>query len=173
MQRGRNLSYRMGTSLRRAIQHLQYDNQRVQFDTKNRVTTFISNDVAAMITYDSGADGHYISEDNRIKAKLPILWQSTKQVGVANGGTSAGKYITQLSFKQLSTKAAKADTFQEFPTSLMSVGKTCDDGNLSIFTKDGVTVHKDQDVLTTCKGAPILIRVRDEQGRYRIPLIQQ
>ena len=173
MQRGRNLSYRMGTSLRRAIQHLQYDNQRVQFDTKNRVTTFIKDDVAAMITYDSGADGHYVSEDDRIKAKLPILRQSTKHVGVANGGTSAGKYVTQLPFKQLSNKAAKADSFQEFPTSLMSVGKTCDDGNLSIFTKDGVTVHKEHDVLITCKGAPILIGVRDEQGRYRIPLIQQ
>ena len=69
--------------------------------------------------------------------------------------------------------AAQADTFQDFPTSLMSVGKTNDDGNISIFTSDGVTVHKEQDVLITCKGEPIFVGIRDEQGRYRIPLIQK
>jgi hypothetical protein len=53
------------------------------------------------------------------------------------------------------------------------MGKTADDGTISIFTKDGVTVHKEMDVLITCKGEPILIGVRDEQERYRIPLIQQ
>jgi hypothetical protein len=55
----------------------------------------------------------------------------------------------------------------------MSVGKTADDGTVSIFTKDGITVHKEEDVLITCKGQPILIGVRDEHGRYRIPLVQQ
>ena len=112
-----------------------------------------------MVTYDSGADGHYISEADRKRAKLPILRMSNKKVGVANGGVSAGKFVTQLPFDQLSKKAAQADTFQDFPTSLMSVGKTCNDGNISIFTGDGVTVHKEQDVLITCKGAPILIGV--------------
>jgi hypothetical protein len=55
----------------------------------------------------------------------------------------------------------------------MSVGKTADDRTISIFSKDGVTVHKEQDVLITCSGEPILIGVRDEYGRYRIPLQQQ
>ena len=32
----------------------------------------------------------------------------------------------------------------------MSVGKTCDDGNISIFTGDGVTVHKEHDVAFIC-----------------------
>jgi len=54
----------------------------------------------------------------------------------------------------------------------MSVGKTSDDGTISIFTKEGVTVHKEQDVLITCKGEPILIGIRDDKGRYRIPLVQ-
>ena len=78
-----------------------------------------------------------------------------------------------LPFLRLSKKAAEADTFQNFPTSLMSVGKTVNDGNISIFTKDGVIVHKEQDVLITYKGASIPIGKRDERGRYRIPLIQQ
>jgi hypothetical protein len=54
----------------------------------------------------------------------------------------------------------------------MSVGKISDDGTLSIFTKDGVTVHREEDVLITCKGAPILIGVRDAHGRHCVPLMQ-
>jgi hypothetical protein len=53
----------------------------------------------------------------------------------------------------------------------MSMGKTADDGTISIFTKDGVTVHKEMDELITCKGEPILIGVHDERGCYQIPLI--
>ena len=54
----------------------------------------------------------------------------------------------------------------------MSIKKTVDDGNIPIFTKDGITVHKEQDVLITCKGAPILTGKRDKRGCYCIPLIQ-
>ncbi len=57
----------------------------------------------------------------------------------------------------------QADTFQDFPTSLMSVGKTADNGTVSVFTKEGVSVFKEEDVLITCKGEPILIGVRDSQ----------
>jgi hypothetical protein len=54
----------------------------------------------------------------------------------------------------------------------MSVSKVADDGAISIFTKGGVTVHREEDVLITCKSAPILIGVRDAHGRYRVPLMQ-
>ena len=54
----------------------------------------------------------------------------------------------------------------------MSVGKTADDGNVSILTKDGVTVYKEEDVLITCERNPILVGNRDERGRYLIPLTQ-
>ena len=83
-----------------------------------------------MVTYDSGADGHYISEKDRRNAGLPILRPSTPRVGVANEGTSTAKYITQLPIQQLSAQAMEADTFQDFPTSLMSVGKMADDGKV-------------------------------------------
>ena len=104
---------------------------------------------------------------------MPILRASTKRVRVANGETVKAKHITTLPFPQLSARARQADTFEQFPTSLMSVGQTSDDGTISIFTKDGVTVHKEEDVLITCKGEPILIGKRDEHGQYRIPLTQQ
>ncbi len=81
---------------------------------------------------------------------------------MANGRVSQEKFVTQLPFKDLSAKAKQADTFQDFCSSLMSVGKTANDGTISIFTKNVVTVHKETDVLITCKGKPILIGVRDE-----------
>jgi hypothetical protein len=43
----------------------------------------------------------------------------------------------------------QADTFQDFPMSLMSVGKTADGGTASVFTKEGVNVFKEEDVLIT------------------------
>ena len=44
-----------------------------------------------VLMYDSGADGHYISEKYRKKLGLPILRISDKKVGVANGGACNGK----------------------------------------------------------------------------------
>jgi antitoxin (DNA-binding transcriptional repressor) of toxin-antitoxin stability system len=114
-----------------------------------------------------------MSKKDQRKAGLPILRTSTRKVGVANGGSSKAKYVTQLPFRQLSAQGTQADTFQDFPTSLMSVGKTADNGTVLVFTKEGVNVFKEEDVLITCKGEPILIGVRDSHGRYRIPLVQQ
>ena len=54
----------------------------------------------------------------------------------------------------------------------MSVGKTYNDGNVSIFTHEKVQVYKEAYVLITCRGKPILIGKWDERGRYRIPLMQ-
>ena len=109
---------------------------------------------------------------DRTKLGLPILRISDKKVRVANGDACNGKYVTSLPFSQLSNKLAEADTFKELPTSLMSVGKTDDYGNVSIFTKYGVTIHKEEDVIITCQKKPILVGKRDERGRYRIPLTQ-
>ena len=60
----------------------------------------------------------------------------------------------------------------EFSTSLMSVGHTIDNSNMSIFTKDDVKVYREEDVLITYKGVAILIGKRDKRSRYRIPLMQ-
>ena len=85
------------------------------------------------------------------------MWPSHKIVAVANGGTIEGKYGTWLPFPQLSTIIAEADTFEEFLSSLISVGKTSDDRNLSIFTHEKLQEYKEADVLITCRGKPILI----------------
>ena len=48
----------------------------------------IKDNSAVMITYNSGADGHYISEKDREAARLPILRPSTKRVMIADGEKS-------------------------------------------------------------------------------------
>ena len=77
-----------------------------------------------------------------------------------------------LPFANLSISATQADTFDEFPNSLISVGRLADDNTVSIFTQYGITIHKEHDVLITCRGDPVLISVRDEHRRYRVSLIQ-
>jgi hypothetical protein len=173
LQQIKNLGRMLSAATCRLVCKITNSNQhRVTFAGQAMVAEYNTKNTTVTVRYDSGADGHYISERDRKKVGLPILRISAKKVSVANGGTCKGQYVTALPFPQLSTKAAKADTFNDIPTSLMSVGKTADDGNISIFTKEGVAVYKEEDVLITCKGEAILIGKRDERGRYRIPLIQ-
>ena len=102
LHRSRNLGYALSTAFKRAIKFIKADDKRVRFAQKSTVATYSEESKAIMITYDSGADSNYISGQDRIIAGLPILRKSTKQVEVANGGTSSGKFVTSLPFPQLS-----------------------------------------------------------------------
>jgi hypothetical protein len=149
-------------------------NKRVSFAKQNKVHLFDATATPSiMLTYVSGADRDDLSEQDQCKAGLPILRPSTQQVGVANGGTSKEKYVTQLPFCKLSAQLMQADTFQNFPTPLMSVGRTSNNGMVPVFTKEGVNVFKEEDALITCKGEPILISIQYNQGQYQIPLMHQ
>ncbi len=163
----------MSSAFNGTIKKLNKTKQHVSFTTHNTVQLYKDHEEPLMITYDSGSKGNYLSKKDCVKAGLPILRPSTRMVGVANGGASQAQHITGLPFHKLSARARQADTFQDFSTWLMNVGKTSDDGTISVFTKTGVTVFKEEDVLITCKGKPILISVRDGRGQYRIPLMQQ
>ena len=90
----------------------------------------------------------------------------------SNGNACNGKYVTKMPFPHLSKKVAEAEKFEEYPTYLMSFGKTAGDGNMSIFAREGITVYKEEDVLITCQRKPILIGKRDERGQYSILLTQ-
>ncbi len=163
----------MSSTFNRMIKKLNKTKQHVSFATHNTVWLYKDHEEPLMITYDSGSDGNYLSKKDRVKAGLPILRPSTRIVGVANGGTSQAQHITRLPFHKLSVRARQADIFQNFPMLLMSVGKTSNNGTISVFIKTGITVFKEEDVLITCKGKPILIGVQDGRGQYRIPLMQQ
>ena len=94
--------------------------KQVRFKPQHTVR-LIKDTSVIMITYDSGADGLYISKKDREAARLPILRPSTKQVMVANKEMSKGQHVTSLPFPALSLKARQADTFNKCPMSLMSV----------------------------------------------------
>ena len=118
------------------------DGKHVHFRDRPTIATYHKHDETTILMYDSGADGHYLSEKDKKTLGLPILCVSAKKLGVANGGACNGKYVTKISLPQLSNRATEADTLEEFTASLMSVFKTADNGNMSIFTKEGVTVYK-------------------------------
>ena len=132
-QKGRGLGSTVATAARRLCKQIKEGSKkRVRFATKVDTQEYDELALATEVTYDSGADGNYISEEDRAKLGLPTLRKSTKRVRSANGGTSEGKHVIALPFPQLSGKAAEADTFDEFKTSLMSVGKIADDGNVCV-----------------------------------------
>ena len=109
-QRSCNTPYSLGTTIGQTIKKIS-NNKHVRFAKNNKVHLFDNAETPIMITYDSGADSHYISKKNRRKAGLPIIRKSTRRVGVANGGVSQAKFVTQLPFNDLSAKAKQADTF--------------------------------------------------------------
>ena len=160
IQRGQNAGYALSSTIKRAINKIARV-KHVSLASKVRSTRFQVDDKTTMVTYNSGsgADGKSLSKADHVQADMPILQQSTKRVGLANGGTSRGKHVTKLPFPQLSPKAAQADSFNDFPTFLMSVDIISDNDTIFIFTRDSVTVHKEQDGLIACKGGPTLIGV--------------
>ena len=117
LQRGRNRGHTIRTETRRLLNSITCDSKYVQLRRKPTIATFYDNDYdKKMLTYNYGADRHYLSKIGREKLGLPILRVSAKKVGVVNGGACNDKYITKLPFPKLSNKAAEADTFKELPT---------------------------------------------------------
>ena len=80
---GINAGYSISTTFRRAIQRLKFSTPCIHFAPLPTVATFSSEENATMVTYDSGANGHYFSKADRKRAGLPILWQSAKHIGVS------------------------------------------------------------------------------------------
>jgi hypothetical protein len=153
------------------MRFIKADRKRVRFATTLTTAEAKQDSATIMVTYNSGADNNYMSKSDRTDDKLPILRRSSKRTKVANEGLSTETNVTPIPIQQLSKAAAEAHTFEDFPTSLLSVGKVNGDGNVSIFTQKGVSVHKEEDVLITVKGQQVMIGKRDKQGRYRIPLV--
>ena len=94
LQQSKNFGYNSRARAKRAVQKLVDKQPHVRFVPNAQICTFHSANQAIMLTYDSGADGHYISESDRKQAGLPILRPSTKRVVVANGEESHGNKVT-------------------------------------------------------------------------------
>ncbi len=102
-QLAHNTTYGATTVLNRAFNKLLFTKQvTFRLCPGTRVYNKTEQAHAVHITYNLGADGHYLSKDDRKEAGLPILCKSTKRVQVANGKTSEATNVTQLPFPQLS-----------------------------------------------------------------------
>jgi hypothetical protein len=60
-QRGRNAAYSLGSAFNWTIKKIN-NNKHVSFATHNKVHQYTNNEQPIMVTYDSGANGHYISK---------------------------------------------------------------------------------------------------------------
>ena len=145
----------------------------MRFASKITTVEAHNNSDTIIVTYKLGTDNNYLSKPDRERAQIPILQTLTKRVNVDNVDTRTATNVTPLPIPRLSKEAAEAHTFEDFLVSLLSIVKASYDGSVSIFIKQGVTVHKEMDVLITMKGQPAMIDKRNEHGRYQIPLVQQ
>jgi hypothetical protein len=77
MQKSKTVGWAFSATLKRATSVL-LARKGVRFNSKIKTATVQDEDQLIMVTYDSGSDGHYISEEDRARAGMPILWKSTK-----------------------------------------------------------------------------------------------
>ena len=91
LQQSKNLEQMLSAPTRRLVRKITNSNQHcVTFAGQAMVVEYNSENSTVMVTYDSGADGHYISEKDRKKVGLPILRILAKKVSVVNGSTCKG-----------------------------------------------------------------------------------
>jgi len=77
LQKGRNTTYALSTTICQALQIFSADHH-VHFNSPSQVRYYDPTTDVPMIMFDSGADGHYLSEDDCINAGLPIVRPSNK-----------------------------------------------------------------------------------------------
>ena len=65
LQRGIHMGQTFSIAAQRLLRSIKRDNKHVQFNRKAKISTFFDKDEATLLTHDSGADGHYLSEQNR------------------------------------------------------------------------------------------------------------
>jgi hypothetical protein len=63
VQQGHNTAYAFGLALKRQFKSIT-KNKHVSFTKQHMVRQFDDNITCVMVDYDSGADGHYISEED-------------------------------------------------------------------------------------------------------------
>ena len=68
IEKGKRFGQTVATAARRLFRQIQKGTtKRVRFSSRPGVCNYVEGQESIMITYDSGADGHYMSEDDRAK----------------------------------------------------------------------------------------------------------
>jgi hypothetical protein len=70
--RGCNTAYSLGMTIGRTLKKIS-NNKHIRFAKHKEVHLFDNAETPIMMTYNSGANGHYISKKDRCKAGLPII----------------------------------------------------------------------------------------------------
>ena len=78
-QLARNTTYGICTAFKRASTQLLTNKKHVTFGESHH-NNKVEHANTVHLTYDSGADGHYVSKDYRKEACMPILRSSNKKV---------------------------------------------------------------------------------------------
>ena len=77
IQQGNNVGWALSATIKQTTSAL-FARKGVQFDSNVKVRTYHNNNDPIMVTYNLGADGNCVSEDNILKAGMPILRKSIK-----------------------------------------------------------------------------------------------
>ena len=81
LQQGKNLRHMLSAATRRLVRKITHSNQhRVTFAGQAMMAEYNIENSTVMVTYDSGADGHYLSKKDRKLVGLPILRILAKKV---------------------------------------------------------------------------------------------
>ena len=67
LHQGKNIGYVLAKTVCKLVHKFTNNNQQVRFRHRPTVTRFHNEEEPIMITYDSGADNHYMSEADRSK----------------------------------------------------------------------------------------------------------
>ncbi|KAL7481420.1 LOW QUALITY PROTEIN: hypothetical protein ACHAW6_007143, partial [Cyclotella cf. meneghiniana] len=123
LQQGCNPVSNLHSSLHCASQGLVSNNMHVCFIAQHSVQTIPTHaQPTVWLTYDSGANGHYLSKCDHTIAKLPILCASSKHA-LPTAAAALPPTSPNSAFGALSISAAQAISFDNFPTSLISASK--------------------------------------------------
>ena len=105
---------------------------------------------ALLLKADTDASGHYIASKDMNKAGIVNLKESTqpKLVQLPNEEVIKSSHESNLNIPNISSDASKATVFLGITSSsLLSIGKLCDDECTVIFTKKEMKVVKDDNVI--------------------------
>ncbi len=72
IQRGCNTPYSLDMTISQTFKKIS-NTKHIRFAKHNNVHLFSNTETPIMVTYNLGADGHYISKKDRCKAGLPII----------------------------------------------------------------------------------------------------
>ena len=113
LQQSKNLGRMLSAATCRLVRKITNSNQHcITFAGQAMVAEYNTKNTTVMVTYDSGADGHYISEKDRKTVGLPILRISAKIVGVANGSMCKGQLCHCAPFSTTLHKSSRGRHIQ-------------------------------------------------------------